>query len=168
MSTIRAANIGDLETVFEILGKVIRMLDENGVLQWDHIYPNKSILREDIENGHMFVISHDGAIVGAITLNEEAYPGYADIKWNHEGTVLLVHRLIIDPLYQRKGFASMLMSFAEKKAERAGYDAIRLDAFVDNPAAIAMYEHRGYRYAGTVQSRKGEFRCYEKPISMGN
>jgi ribosomal protein S18 acetylase RimI-like enzyme len=56
------------------------------------------------------------------------------------------------------------MSFAEETAVTRGYDCIRLDAFTRNPAALALYESRGYRRAGTVHFRKGAFYCYEKAM----
>lgn len=59
------------------------------------------------------------------------------------------------------------MEFAEEKAEREGYQAIRLDAFTGNPPALALYDHRGYRKAGTVLFRKGWFFCFEKEIIKG-
>jgi RimJ/RimL family protein N-acetyltransferase len=56
------------------------------------------------------------------------------------------------------------MDFAERHAADGGYDAIRLDVFTLNPVATALYERRGYRRAGTVRFRKGEFFCYERPV----
>jgi ribosomal protein S18 acetylase RimI-like enzyme len=54
------------------------------------------------------------------------------------------------------------MDFAEKTAAVEGYDCMRLDAFTNNTAALILYENRGYRKAGVVRFRKGEFYCYEK------
>ena len=57
------------------------------------------------------------------------------------------------------------MDFAEEKAATENYDCIRLDAFTRNLAAFTLYENRGYRKAGIVRFRKGEFFCYERKIS---
>jgi hypothetical protein len=57
------------------------------------------------------------------------------------------------------------MDFAEHGAISDGYNAIRLDAFRQNPVAVALYERRGYRNAGVVLFRKGPLYCYEKQLS---
>ena len=41
---------------------------------------------------------------------------------------------------------------------------IRLDAFGDNPGAIALYRKLGYWEAGMVRFRRGEFLCFEKSL----
>jgi len=38
-------------------------MNELGIEQWDEFYPSKAILRDDIENGHMFVGCLDDAII---------------------------------------------------------------------------------------------------------
>ncbi len=60
------------------------------------------------------------------------------------------------------------MHFVEQYAEVHGYDVIRLDAFTRNPAAVRLYEGRGYRKAGIVSFRKGPFYCFEKRIHNKN
>jgi RimJ/RimL family protein N-acetyltransferase len=57
------------------------------------------------------------------------------------------------------------MSFAEQHALAVGYRTVRLDAFVDNPVALHLYERLGYRDAGTVRHRTGRFRCFEKELA---
>lgn len=165
MKTIRPANMEDLESVVVIIRNATRHMNDPGIFQWDDIYPNRSILQTDIEKQHMYVIENKGALAGLITLNEEESPEYDDVTWAYQGRVLVVHRLTIAPEHQGKKLALRLMDFAEEKATRKGYDTIRLDAFTQNPAAIALYERHGYRKAGTVRFRKGVFFCYEKSLN---
>lgn len=113
----------------------------------------------------MYVIENEGSVAGLITLNEGESPGYGDVSWVYPGRVLVVHRLTIAPEHQGKKLASRLMDFAEGEAASKGYDTIRLDAFTQNPTAIALCERRGYRKAGTVRFRKGVFFCYEKALN---
>ncbi len=141
-------------------------MDQQGIPQWDEIYPSKTILNADIENKQMYVIEVEGRVAGFSVINEDQSPEYADVAWNYDGRVLVVHRLTIHPDYQRRKLASYLMDFAEEMAATQNYDCIRLDAFTLNPAAFAMYEKRGYRRAGIVRFRKGDFYVYEKKIEM--
>ena len=165
MNTIRPAKIGELNKLVTILLSAIQRMAEKDIFQWDEYYPNKSVLQNDIEKGHMNVLENAGTVIGFIVFNEDQYPGYKDISWSYAGRILAVHRLVIDPAYQGKKLSSLLMDYAEQVAASKGYDAVRLDAFVNNPAAIALYEGRGYRKAGTMSARKGTFICYEKLIS---
>ena len=140
-------------------------MDNQGIPQWDDIYPSKAILNADIGNQQMYLIEVEGRVAGLIVINENQSPEYTSVGWKHSGRVLVVQRLTIHPDYQRRKLASYLMDFAEEKAVTENYDCIRLDAFTRNPAAFALYENRGYRKAGIVRFRKGEFFCFEKKIS---
>ena len=81
------------------------------------------------------------------------------MDWNYPGRALVIHRLTIDPAFHRRGLAGRLMDFAEEFALTQRYDCIRLDAFTRNPAAFGLYDRRGYRKAGVVRFRKGDFFC---------
>jgi len=158
--------MGELDAVYNIVKNAIRHMDEQGIPQWDDVYPSKEKLAKDVERQEAFVIETDGRAVGFIVINEEQSPEYAGVEWKYSGRVLVVHRLTIAPGYQRRGMAARLMDFEEDVATVEGYDCIRLDAFIPNPAAVGLYENRGYRNAGIVRFRKGEFCCYEKAIGV--
>ncbi len=164
MISTRSAHIEDLDAIVAVVQAATRHMDDQGIPQWDDIYPSNIILQADIEQKHMQVIEDEGHIIAFVTLNEEQSPEYSDVPWSYSGRVLVVHRLAIDPAHQRKKLASQLMDYAEKEAASKGYDTIRLDAFIQNPAAVLLYEGLGYRKAGTVRFRKGIFFCYEKQI----
>jgi ribosomal protein S18 acetylase RimI-like enzyme len=164
MTSIRPAHIEDLDVLHSIVRDATRHMDEHGIPQWDEIYPGKDVLKGDVEKQQMHVIEIAGRVAGLIVLNEDQSPEYADVPWNYSGRVLVIHRLTIDPTYQRGGLAMRLMDFAEEMASTENYDCIRLDAFTRNPAALTLYDGRGYRRAGIVHLRKGEFFCYEKAI----
>lgn len=165
MTTIRLARIEELDFVHGLVQEATRHMDNKGIPQWDDIYPGKAILNADIENQQMHLIEVEGRVAGLIVINEVQSPEYASVAWKHSGRALVVHRLTIHPDYQRRKLASYLMDFAEEKAATENYDCIRLDAFTRNPAAFTLYENRGYRKAGIVLFRKGEFFCFEKKIS---
>lgn len=52
---LRIATIDDLDCVEKIFINAIKVMDSNGINQWDNIYPNKEILKEDILKGEMFL-----------------------------------------------------------------------------------------------------------------
>jgi ribosomal protein S18 acetylase RimI-like enzyme len=153
-----------LEAIFGVVRDATRWMDAQGIRQWDEIYPNREILGKDVERNEMHVIQAEGGVGGLMVLNEHQPPEYGAVEWRHTGRALVVHRLTIHPTCQRRGLATHLMDFAEETAAMEGYNCIRLDAFTCNPAAFTLYENRGYRKAGLVRFRKGEFYCYEKAV----
>ena len=167
MTTIRLARAEELDSVYRLVQDATRHMDEQGIPQWDEIYPSKAVLNGDIENQQMYLIEVEGRVAGFTVINEDQSPKYADVDWKYDGRVLVVHRLTIHPDYQRQKLASHLMDFAEEMAATENYDCIRLDAFTLNPTAFGMYEKRGYRRVGIVRFRKGDFYVYEKKINGG-
>jgi len=162
--TVRLARQEELDVVFDLVRAATRAMEALGIAQWDEIYPDKDILRQDLVHCELHVAEAAGSIVGIVAINEVQSPEYGEVIWRFSGRVLVVHRLTVHPASQRQGIAARLMSFVEEFAVVNGYETIRLDAFTHNPAACNLYERRGYRKAGTVRFRKGEFFCYEKPV----
>jgi GNAT superfamily N-acetyltransferase len=72
--------------------------------------------------------------------------------------------IMVTPPWQGRGLGQWCMAVAEQKAARAGCGTMRLDAFTGNPRAIRLYERCGYRAAGVVRFRTGEFTCFEKTL----
>ncbi|MBI5603361.1 MAG: GNAT family N-acetyltransferase [Deltaproteobacteria bacterium] len=164
MMKINLARLGELDVLHGIIRAATRKMDEQGISQWDEVYPSRSLLKDDIEKQQMYVLGAGKQKAGMMVLNEEQSPEYAAVDWKFSGRALVIHRLTIDPAFQRRGLASRLMDFAEEFAFTERYNCIRLDAFRRNPAAFGLYERRGYRKAGAVRFRKGEFFCYEKKV----
>ncbi len=60
------------------------------------------------------------------------------------------------------------MQAAEVIASQAGARSIRLDTYLHNPAAMALYPRLGYQRTGTARLRKGEFAGFEKLLMKSN
>jgi GNAT superfamily N-acetyltransferase len=58
--------------------------------------------------------------------------------------MLYVDALATDPAHQRRGVATALLADAERWAQDAGLQGIALDTGIENRAARALYEHRGF------------------------
>jgi len=140
-------------------------MEAHDIHQWDDIYPDRETIRKDIQNQELYVVDDDGAIAGIMTLNEAQAIQYRQVKWNYNEKVLIIHRVAVDPAFQRKGFAKALLGFAENYAHEKGYQSLRLDAFLHNPAPVHLYEKVGYQKVGIVNFRKGPFFCLEKLLN---
>lgn len=147
------------------MGSAIEAMQQNGIDQWDGEYPTESVILLDVEAGSLHVLTKDNDIWAFVTIDENTSPEWNSVDWRTGGKVLSVHRLAVDPRMQCNGLATRLLIWVEEFAASRGYDAIHLDAFSENPAALRLYEKLDYRRAGIVRFRKGNFICYEKAVS---
>ncbi|MEM5567121.1 GNAT family N-acetyltransferase [Psychroserpens sp. AS72] len=164
---IEIGQLHDLEKLYQIYlnGKID--LENNGIHQWSDNYPTISIIENDIRNGVLYTLKSNEKIIGAINISEEQETEYKLIKWRFENSkVLVIHRLVIDPKYQRKGYAQKLMDFAENFAKENNYSSIRLDAYSQNKRVLDFYKNRNYFKRGDVNfpDREYSFHCMEKEI----
>lgn len=157
----------DLEKLFQIYlnGKID--LENNGIYQWTDNYPTISIIENDLRKGVLYTLKSNEEIIGAINISEEQETEYKSVKWDFDDSkVLVIHRLVIAPKHQRKGYAQKLMDFAENFANENNYSSIRLDAYSQNERVIEFYKKRKYFIRGDVNfpEREYQFHCMEKEI----
>ena len=163
---IQKANINDHGIIMNIIRDAITDMVARGIDQWDDIYPNAEVIRNDLGAGTLYVCIDESIIKGIIVLNEYQDKEYQSLNWQYtSGKHLIIHRLCIDPKYQGHGIARLMVDFAEQYGRENHYQSIRLDAFIHNKRACKLYEQAGYGIAGTVTFRKGEFYCFEKGLA---
>lgn len=165
--TIEKGKLNELENLVQIYIKGKLALEQNSIYQWTDTYPNRSIIESDIKKGVLYALKNKNKIIGAININEEQSAEYAQINWLfNDQKVLVVHRLVIDPNHQKKGYARVLMDFAEKFAKEQKYTSIRLDAFTKHERVVEFYHKRNFIIRGEVNfpGRSFPFYCMEKEI----
>lgn len=168
---IEKGTLSDLNELFQIYLNAKNELERNGIYQWTDNYPTRSIIENDFKKGILFVLRSNEEIIGAINISEEQETEYQTVSWEFNNSkVLVIHRLVIDPKYQGKGYAKKLMDFAEKFANEKNYSSIRLDAYSQNKRVIDFYEKRKYFTRGNVNfpEREYPFHCMEKEIRNNN
>ena len=102
-------------------------------------------------------------------INEKQPEQYAALDWKYDGKVLALHTFVVKPVETGKGTGKAMMRYVEGYARQNAYDAIRLDAFPDNTAAIALYKGFGFEFVGKVFFSMKEpgyewYDCYEKSM----
>ncbi|MBO0962785.1 GNAT family N-acetyltransferase [Neobacillus sp. MM2021_6] len=165
---IHAIGLIKLKAVTQLYTDITADLRRKGIKQWDRLYPNRFIIKTDIKNGHLFGLSADKKILGAVVVDTNESKKYQELKWEDEdGRPLLIHRLAVHPDYQGKGYGKQLLQFAEDYAHRNGYSSIRLDVFSLNSGAVKMYERAGYQERGMIRFpfRAAPYLCFEKIIA---
>lgn len=159
----RKAVKSDLADICAVYRAAIRYLDDQGIDQWDDIYPSAKEILEDIENNEMYLGVTDG-IACAFTLNTKHDSEYDSGAWQYPNAhYCVIHRLCVNPASQGNGIGTEAMCYIEN-LQKNKFEAIRLDAFSQNPTALHLYEKLGYRRAGEVRFRKGSFYLYEKKL----
>ena len=155
----------DLPELFGLYRAAIARMDEQNIPQWDEIYPSIEVLQADVSSGQMQIGRVNGKIAVAFLLEECSEEDYEDADWRYrDPRFIVLHRLCVHPAFQGQGVARQTMDFLEQAVLDSGLSAVRLDAFSLNPAALKLYESRGYEKAGEIQFRKGLFYLYEKRL----
>jgi ribosomal protein S18 acetylase RimI-like enzyme len=156
--------------LMQILTDCRQSMREQGIYQWDEIYPDPQGIYNDVREKALFIARDSDLCVGLVCLDRNAPDEYRSVPWSCSGgSVLVVHRLCVHPNWQRKGVARALMNFAEQFGRSEGCTCIHLDAYSGNARAIDLYERRGYRRRGHVyfSRRSLPFVCFELEIARG-
>lgn len=164
---IEKGQLADLQALFQIYKNGKIELDRKGIFQWTDDYPSIFTVEDDLKKGDLYVLKNDIEIIGAINVNEEQDEIYRKIDWKFDDSkVLVVHRLVINPKYQRQGYATKMMDFAEDFAIKNNYTSIRLDVFIPHKGAVDFYKKRNYVNRGNVYfpGRNEPFHCMEKKM----
>ena len=162
MKEIIKATQPDFDDAVCLIRNAVKRLDEQGVNQWDDIYPSTEIIRSDIDRGILYKYVKLNKIVGIVSIDTNQPEKYKKIKWKKDGNYLVVHRLAVDPSVQGQGISKIIMNFTEMYATKQNLESIRLDAFQKNIIAVNLYKALKYNIRGEVQFRKGMFYCFEK------
>lgn len=160
---IRDALYDDAPALLQLTRECIGAMRAAGIEQWDEVYPDAGVIERDIRAGTLAVMVEEGRVIACITVDRNMDPLWKDLDWDTAGDpAAVVHRLMVHPSQQGRGLAKQFMLHAETVARGMGCRSIRLDSFLQNPAAMALYPRLGYRRTGTATMRKGPFAGFEK------
>ncbi|MFN0075566.1 MAG: GNAT family N-acetyltransferase [Prosthecobacter sp.] len=162
-TAVRKATSADAAALLQLVRGCVAGMRAAGIEQWDDVYPNAETIARDIEAGTLHVLCDGEMIIASITIDQTMDPLWQNLAWSADSEpAIAVHRLMVHPSQQGRGFARLLMQHAETVARQHDCRSIRLDTFLQNPAAMALYPRLGYRRTGTAMMRKGAFAGFEK------
>lgn len=123
---------------------------------WEYgVYPTDALLREHIDNGDLYYMESNGAILAALVLLPYQEENYAwDNPWGaalEDDQVATVHMLGVNPEMQGQGIAHRAVEAAILKARKMGKKAVRLDALSCNLPAQKLYRSLGFAEVGTAR-----------------
>ena len=105
-------------------------------------YHNFDNIKNDITENKVYIICDNGLVIGTVTIFKN------DIS-----------RLYVDPDYQKQGYGTLLLEFAEKMISEK-YDRAVLDCSLP---AKSLYLKRGYKEINYnfIKADNGDFLCYD-------
>ena len=162
---LRLATREDIPGIMQMVCALIPILHAAGNLQWDERYPNPQVFAEDIALGQLWVMSSQKEIAGVVAITTEQYPEYIQAGWDITDPAVVIHRLAVNPAFQRKGIAAALLRHAETVAHSCNFNRILADTNSQNQAMQHLLPKLGYIFSGeiTLEFRPGmRFLCYEK------
>ena len=159
----------DLTPIHRLYDQATAWLDSQGIRQWNtDVYPTYETARRAYMDGHLYCIGDD-PIQATMVLNDIEPEPYGGVDWQYPGPALVIHTLVVNPACTGRGLGRRLLYFAENEAVRRGYDCIRIDVFPDNAAAVKLYTHFGFTFAGEIVFDFKEpgyqvYHCYEMRV----
>lgn len=154
---IRKAVHKDVDAVTGIYKK-LHTLEEAGLVSigWDsNIYPIRETAENALEDDTLFVMTIDDKVVASAIINQRQPPAYSLVEWSfhaHDDKVGVLHTLVVDPDFGKRGLGKLFVSFFEEHCKANGYEVARLDTQVKNTRPFNMYLNIGYRLAGIKET----------------
>lgn len=140
----RAACMEDLPQLYTMYQNIIRRLDEEKIQIWDDVYPCMCF-RDDIAQGHMYVLEENGELAVAFALCPTD-AGSEHMNWeNNAASALYLERLGVDVRYLRRGLGSVALAKVIELAKEQGAEYVRLFVVDFNEPAIKLYERGGFQ-----------------------
>jgi RimJ/RimL family protein N-acetyltransferase len=167
-TNFRKATISDIPIIWEIIFNAILRRKREGSNQWQDGYPNKGIIRNDIDNGVGHLIIHDEEIVGycAILINDEPEYDHIQGKWLTNDDYVVFHRLAICNKHLGKGIAKKVFKLVEQYALEKKINSIKADTNFDNQPMLRIFGKMDYSYCGEVFFRGSPRRAFEKVLTI--
>jgi ribosomal protein S18 acetylase RimI-like enzyme len=170
---VKKVDFTEVDEVLKVYQSCVSLHEKMGFNQWDNNYPNKETIHTDIQEGWLFGLYSDkGHLAAVISITKEEPQEYKDLQWKDtSNSFLVIHRLCVSEVFLRKGYAKVLMEFAESLAIKNNNSSIRLDTFSLNKAALEFYKKCNYSEVGKVNFPKrkdADYTCFEKVLILDN
>ncbi len=155
---IRKAVAEDLDEIAKIYEEV-HDAEEAGITTtgWIRgIYPIRPVAEEALARGDLYVMTHDGKVIGTAVINQIQVDVYEGAAWRYpaeDGDVLVLHTLVISPSVARKGYGRAFVEYYEDQARQRGISYLRIDTNVRNTGARKLYAGMGFEERDVKQCR---------------
>ena len=136
------------------------------------IYPTLDYLRACAQAGELYILTGEGAVLGALVMNNRWNETYDTVSWPVDAKpeeVRVIHTLCVDVTRHRRGLGRQMMDGCAEAARAVGCKALRLDVLVGNGPALAFYPNAGFSPIATVHgwypdTDWDDFVMFERPL----
>ena len=144
-------------------------LKEQGVNQWQDNYPNMDIIRNDINNGHGYIVEDESQIIATLAISFDGEATYYKIyegQWLSNGDYSVVHRLAIKKTRRGSDLSSFIMDSIETLCKDKGIYSIKIDTHRGNIPMQQYLIKNGFKYCGIIYLLDGDERlAFEKLLN---
>ena len=163
---VRPARPEELEEIWPLVVRAVAHMNALGNPQWGADYPTRDFYAGDIARGELYAALVDGTLAGVACINTSESPEYDPLPWTTRRPAAVIHRMAIDPAFQRRGVGSALFAFAQTWAAERGISAMRIDTYSKNDRMQALIRKMGYTRVGEIHlhGRPLPYPCFEKAL----
>lgn len=167
MLRLSPAKENDLPAVMKLFRRVNASLLYEGNDMWNHGYPDEANFRDDLARKLLYVAKDAGQIAGAVSVSFDPMEAFFDethdamklsalldkVSAKEDDSLLIVHRLMVDPLMRKRGVASSLIDYLKSLYPHRLWVFC---AFPSNEKAISFYEKKGFLNLGPYEFEYGK------------
>lgn len=149
---IRLAKYEDLDTIMNIYAIARKYMEDNGnATQWSDSYPEREMLKKDIQREQLFVFAENSKIHGVFAFivgPDETYSYIENGSWKNENLYGTIHRIASDGTV--KGLFSRCLTFCKQRISN-----LRIDTHNDNCTMQHLIEKNGFEKCGIIYVQDG-------------
>ena len=161
MNRPEQATNADAAEVLALYRAAAAAANQSGHSHWDEAYPNAQTIRDDLENGYLYVWREDGEIVAAITYMHPYDLDGLGISWTPVERAVEACRFCLSPSQQGKGRAKAYFLGGMELLREKGVQSMRYLCARDNIAAYKIYTGLGHRQLQNTELHGVEFYSFE-------
>lgn len=118
-----------------------------GLQQWLGEYPNSAHFLSDYHKDGLYIYQSEEHIIASMSILPEDDEAYKEIQWLKQNS-MVIHRVVVDPHYQKMGIGVLLFQYAIDLAKKLGYDSIKVDTHPDNFRMQGLIKKVGFVEVG--------------------
>lgn len=151
--TFTKGTLADVAAVLDILNQSVLYFKENKIDQWQDGYPNEAVVMKDIQLGQCYLLILDNRVRGVMTVMTTPDPNYSHLdngQWRYDEPYGTIHRIAINKDFPSEGLSQKMLSEAERIAQEAGCQVMRIDTHKDNLGMKHILMKQGYEVIGDL------------------
>ena len=147
-----AADIGAVAAIYDAVNDHLAAVGNYNAPSWGKgTYPVAGTAAEALAEETLYVAVSNGEVMGSCILNHRQHDDYVQVPWSldaRDEEIWVVHTLVVHPQHRGMGVGRKLLAFAVAHCRASGARTIRLDTFLANANAQALYSSAGFSDMG--------------------